>query len=90
MYKTISDSLEFLKNKIYEKVRLGEMLVNELNQKISLKDSLIFKEQKISLYLQSENEKLNKKIKRNKTIHTAIYSIVGVFVTGLITYIALQ
>jgi len=82
--------LESLNLSFRQKISLGEALVSELNQKIVLKDSLILKEQKISLILRDENAYLRKQIRKKNTMQAIIYTIGGVIITGLTTYIVLQ
>jgi len=89
-YKTLSDSLESLNTSFRQKISLGEGLVSELQGKISLKDSLVVKEQKISLILRDENSYLRKQIKKKNTMQAIIYSIGGALITGLTTYIIIS
>lgn len=89
-YKILTDSLESLNFSFRDKISLGERLVNELQEKISLKDTLISKEQKISLVLRDENSYLRKQIKKKNTMQAIIYSIGGALITGLTTYILIS
>lgn len=89
-YKQLSDSLDALNLTFRQKISLGERLINEFQEKISLKDSLILKEQKISLILKDEISYLRKQVRKKNTMQSIIYTIGGIIITGLTTYIIIS
>jgi hypothetical protein len=90
-YKQISDSL-IIEVKLYkEQAIIGQDLLKTNNSIMMLKDSLIWKEQKINIILTDDNKRLNKQIKKERTIKTVIYAIGGAIIaslTGTIIYLS--
>jgi len=89
-YFKLSDSLEGLCFSYKQKINLSDSLIINLNEIITLKDTLFAKQEKISLILRDETEYLKKRIRRNNTMHTIFYIVGGSIITGLTTYVIIK